>query len=277
MTDRPVPSETLVVAPDAGGFRVYSVARPSECFRVTGTQESAQCTCPEYLKQLGNGPVLPCLHIFAVFPQLAAVANAPAADDGERLAIQAEAQQEGPTPRTNSQPTQMMIKRSVSPDGKIDAVSIEISCVILGRPRHEVVESARRILELQNEIAKGVTRPVAPVPAVALTTTRPSNGPVVAGRDALPAQLLNVGGMDTKWGRRLFIRVQVKDQVLRFFGSPKQLSDAIRASGTNMLGAAAEGVELNLPCRVTLEPSADGRYLNVQQVLPAMSLPNASA
>ncbi len=38
----------------------------------------------------------------------------------------------------------------------------------------------------------------------------------------------------------------------------------------------AEGLEIRLPCRVTTKPSDDGRYVNVERVLPAEERPNGT-
>ena len=87
--------------------------------------------------------------------------------------------------------------------------------------------------------------------------------------------MLTIGGINTKWGRRLYIAVQSNGQTLKFFGSRKQLADAITAAGfPNMAERLDEGKQLNVPCRVVTKPSEDGRYVNVEQVLPAEA-PNA--
>src|SRR5438874_1855368 len=86
---------------------------------------------------------------------------------------------------------------------------------------------------------------------------------------SVPAKMLNIGGMDGKWGRRLFINVQANDQTLKLFGNGKQLAEAIIAAGfSNLAEKIAEGVQLNLPCRVVTKPSTDGRFLNIERILP---------
>src|SRR5439155_4942430 len=90
---------------------------------------------------------------------------------------------------------------------------------------------------------------------------------------SVPARMLNIGGMDGKWGRRLFINVQANDQTMKLFGNSKQLAEAISAAGySNLAEKIAEGVQLNLPCRVVTKPSADGRFLNIERVLPIEAL-----
>ena len=82
--------------------------------------------------------------------------------------------------------------------------------------------------------------------------------------------MLGVGGLDGKWGRRLFLRFDVRGRPLRLFGAPKQLADSIAAAGfPDLAHDVAEGVRLNLPCRVLMKPSNDGRFLDIVKVLPA--------
>jgi hypothetical protein len=80
------------------------------------------------------------------------------------------------------------------------------------------------------------------------------------GNGAVPGQMLNVGAINTKWGRRLFIGIQSNGQTLKFFGTRKQLAEALTAAGyARMAERIDEGMALNVPCRVTTKPSEDGR------------------
>jgi hypothetical protein len=57
---------------------------------------------------------------------------------------------------------------------------------------------------------------------------------------------------------------------LKLFGSEKQLSDAVVAAGfPEAANHLAEGSMLNLPCQVVTKPTQDGRFLNIERVLPA--------
>lgn len=85
--------------------------------------------------------------------------------------------------------------------------------------------------------------------------------------------MVNIGGMDGKWGRRLFINLQANGQSLKLFGNKTQLADAIRNAGfPRMAERIEEGVALRAPCRVITKPSPDGKYVNVERVLP-LSMP----
>ncbi len=74
--------------------------------------------------------------------------------------------------------------------------------------------------------------------------------------------------MDSKWGRRLFINVQVNGKTLKLFGKRDELTAAVVAAGFTGV-QIGEGITLNLPCRVTTKPSPDGKYTNIDKVLPA--------
>ena len=93
--------------------------------------------------------------------------------------------------------------------------------------------------------------------------------PVPASDGSEAAELLHIGGMNGKWGRRLFITVQANGHTLKLFGNRQQLADAIVAAGfPERAQGIAEGVELRLPCRILTAPTADGRFRNITQVLP---------
>jgi hypothetical protein len=76
--------------------------------------------------------------------------------------------------------------------------------------------------------------------------------------------------MDGKYGRRLFLVVQSNGSMLRLYGSPTQLAGAIAAAGyPDHTASVAEGTTFDLPCRIVTKPSPDGRYQNIDRVLPA--------
>jgi hypothetical protein len=81
--------------------------------------------------------------------------------------------------------------------------------------------------------------------------------------------MVSITGLNTKWGRMLFINIEANYDALKLFGSQKQLGDAIIAAGYPQLASHIdEKVELNIPCRITTKQSEDGRHLNVDQVFP---------
>ena len=261
------PAETLIIAKCDEGFRVCSPLTPGKQFVVSGLPESPHCTCPDFVRLGGDG-TWQCGHIQAVLREagLAGVAQtsltpAPVKSRG--------ASESKPTGRKaqggrNGNDATMLLKRSVSPDGRIDSLSVEFSCSVGNVTAQELKQRAEKILALQAEIASGFLN-------------AHGNGNGKAGDNgiivnAAPGQLLAVASMTGKWGRRFFINVLVNGQVLKLFGSEKQLAEAVTAAGfASVADHIAEGMALNLPCRVVTKPSPDGKYINVERVLPAQA------
>jgi hypothetical protein len=84
--------------------------------------------------------------------------------------------------------------------------------------------------------------------------------------------MVGIGGTDGRWGRRLFIGFQANGQNLRLYGNKAQLAEAIRNAGfPRMAERIEEGVALRVPCRVITKPSPDGRFVNIERVLPVQT------
>jgi predicted nucleic acid-binding Zn finger protein len=263
-------TETFVITEAEDGFRVYAPANPSRQYVVGGTPEAPTCTCPDFRFHARNGD-WKCKHILAVLKETGATGDpVPSTDQieaEERRAIQEEGNTRTPPdpPAPTNGIAQMLLKRSVSPDGRIDSLSVELACPVNHAPVREVRDQALRALKLQAEIVENflgangkekepkVTSPVTPVSTV-------------------PADLLEVGGMNTRWGRRLFINVKANGETLKLFGSKTQLEEAVSAAGFSELrDRIVEGVNLAVPCRVTTKTSENGKYRNVDRVFPAES------
>jgi hypothetical protein len=259
------PGETWVISRTEEGFRVYNPADPSKSYVVGGGPDEPTFTCPEFQHQEGDLRAR-CKHIQALLAQLSIESNgANTYDQDERQAIQNENLPEAP--RKNGE-AQMLLKRSVSPDGRIDSLSVEFSCPVGEIPAGDIKSLARTTLQLQAEIVQGF-----------LAGNGRENGhqqpeATNGGNGPLPATMLTIGGINTKWGRRLYIAFQANGNTLKLFGSRKQLADVMVAAGfANLAERIDEGKQLNVACRVVTKPSEDGRYVNVEQVLPAESRP----
>jgi len=119
-------------------------------------------------------------------------------EEEERLAIQnenlppANAMSESP-----KSAAQMLLKRSVSPDGRIDSLSVEFSCSVEHATEREIKAKALNTLKIQSEIVRSFLNGDV---HKAGATSDASNGSV-------PARMLGIAGINTKWGRRLFINV----------------------------------------------------------------------
>jgi SWIM zinc finger len=263
-----VDTETFVISRTDEGFRVYSPAKPTTSYIVTGSVEAPACTCPDFEDHRGDLNFR-CAHILAVLSQFKKQDNPPPETDRhekeERAAIQIE---NGGTkkPAKTRNGCQMVIKRSVSPDGRIDSLSVEFALPVNSMETDTVTAKAAEALRLQSEIVKEF-----------LSDRRNGNGKGNGKENAskpetdnaVLAQMLDIAGMPGKWGRRLFINVQVNGKTLKLFGKRNELSEAIVSAGFPDLAATVEeGKKLNLPCQVITKPSHDGKYLNVERVLP---------
>jgi predicted nucleic acid-binding Zn finger protein len=255
--------DILISAKTNHGFRVYSPTARSQSYVVSGTVQAPICTCPDFQDQ-GNDPDWRCQHILAVLDRLPQGSVDPH-DAEERAAIRDEDRfpemASGVDQRTAI--SQMLIKRSVSPDGRIDSLSVEFDCPVEEQSLEETIVRARKILELQTEIVGQFMR--------RNIQTNSRQGAITMSDDgAAAARMLDVGGLDGKWGRRLFLRFDVRGRPLRLFGARKQLAEYVAAAGfPDVADDVAEGVRLNLPCRVMTKPSDDGRFVNIVKVLPA--------
>ena len=258
----------LVISRTEEGFRVYSPAEPGKSYVVSGSPQAASCTCPDFQYHEGD-PQWRCKHILAILsrlPKLSVAANGPTSKTEEKAAVQNEGQlaEKGTKKASNSRngSSEMLIKRSVSPDGRIDSLSVEFSCSVEKLPVKEIKECAQKTLLLQSEIVESFLN------GNRKANDQPHNNEAEAN-GAQPAQLLDIGGMNGKWGRRLFINVKVNGQTSKLFGNRKQLGEFIAAAGfPSMADHIDEGMPLNLACRVTTKPSEDGRFLNIERVLP---------
>jgi SWIM zinc finger len=261
--------EVFIVTQAENGWRVRSPRNPSQFYLVSPTDTGLTCSCPDFQSHAAEDPGWTCKHMLAVQgreakPSPASAAPAGTYADEERAAIQAEgaprtANVETEKPESEKLPAQMVIKRSVSPDGRIDSVSVEFTTWVTGMTGQLVKNQAQRILKLQNEIVSGFLKSNRPA--------RPSVPQKTNG--AAPARLIDVGSMNGQYGERYYLNVEVNGRRSRFFGTLNQIADAIAMAGRELIAEEIEpGMLLNLPCKALTERSADGRYVNVTRVLP---------
>ena len=265
-TQAPSPSSqtgVLVAFQTEDGIRVYSPDNPRQSYMVTGTVENPQCTCPDF----GQNPEDPsCEHIRAVEAQLPH-GPAPVDPDEEAYAAAERAGLREENPPAVTVPAIMLLKRSVSPDGRIDSLSVEFSCPVDHTLSSAIQEKAEKSLALQAAIIKRFLE----LNGNGHTKGNGHDGGNGNGSDeSIPARLVGIAGMNTRYGWKLFLNVEANGQVLKFFGNRKQLAEAIEAAGyPNLTRNIASGVALNVPCRVITRESDDGRYTNVEQILAA--------
>lgn len=262
-------SETLIISKADEGFRVYSPTNVSKVYLVSGLPEVPTCTCPDF-QHHRTDPEWRCKHVLAVLRRLeesrpAQTISSSAEEEFAREAKEVPEHDAEEPEETERGLPQMVIKRSVSPDGRIDALSVEFSLPVDGNSADMVEAKARGIIELQRRIIGHFTPEGRNTPAGSTQAHEPETP-----SEALPARMVEIGGMDGRWGRRLFITVEANGRRLRVFGSQQQLAEHISAAGfPELTHHITEGTHLDIPCRVTTRPSRDGRYVNVEKVLPA--------
>lgn len=265
--------EHFVLSRTADGCLVYAATDPQHVYLVAGTPDHPTCTCPDARAHQADAAYR-CAHMREAHPAtLLDAASAANENAEERAAIQAEGRHRKPRSNGNGNghipvrsPAQMILKRSISPDGRIDALSVEFTCSVDGLAPDAMLARAESTLGLQAQIVRAFVPPKPP------TNGGEGHGPAdephaQSDSGRVPATLISVGGMDGKWGRRLFLTVQVNGRTAKLFGSPKQLQAALATAGYPD-ASITEGVALNLPCQVVAAPSPDGRYLNIMQVFP---------
>jgi hypothetical protein len=271
----------LIASRVEGGFRVYSTDNPSQQYSVAWDGERLTCTCPDFEFHQAD-PGWRCKHIMAVEPfdnnlpelpepaeDVAEHDDAPAAPAG--AASSGEPPESAPprkrrAPKEPPSPTHMIIKRSVSPDGRIDSVSVEFSTPVLDLQVGEIKERALKTLQLQREIVASFLKLNGHVGQPAAS---PQPTPIERNGDGLPvlARMLDVGKVNGKWGDRLCIVFDMNGNRTRLFGSPKQLAEHIGAAGYRIRpDEITAGLRLNLPCQVVTKPSDDGKYVNIERV-----------
>ncbi len=267
----------LVVSQTEDGYRVYSVNHPSHLYLVRQEGERWTCTCPDFEYHQAD-TTWRCKHILAVAPYKSSQGSDDNLGPANEVVIEASAAPANgnkpprpPKVKSTSPippvPVQMMMKRSVSPDGRIDSVSVEFSLPVSGYSNDEIKQRALSTLELQKEIVGAFLKLNGSKASPALTQA--PQKPATSDGKPVFARLIDIGKVNGKYGERLSLNVQINGRTSRLFGSPKQLAEHIQAAGYEIDPANLEpGLRLNLACRVVTKPSDDGKYLNVEKVLP---------
>ncbi|RJR45234.1 MAG: hypothetical protein C4576_12350 [Desulfobacteraceae bacterium] len=258
---------TFVISKTEEGFRVYSPLQPAQSYTVSGSAESPLCTCIEFQNHIGDLQWR-CVHIEAVLRQLKKSPDPETTSPKGSPQGPSEPSRNGKRNGKGKGPAdaQMILKRSISPDGRIDSLSVEFLCPVGKATEEEIKAKAHSTMQLQNAIAQEFLKENGKGPA-------PSPQPPAVQHVAshpVPARLISIGGMNGQYGRSLFITIQADGQTLRLFGGYKRLRAALADAGYgNLLARIEEGTLLNLPCRVVTKPNGNGRYPAIAQVLPA--------
>src|SRR6266849_497246 len=151
--------DVFVITAAQEGWRVRSARNPSRFYQVSANGTELQCTCPDFQQHAPQDPTWRCKHVLAVQDHQAKTGAAdPQAERElaeERAAVQAEGAPQAQPVNGEPAAAQMLIKRSISPDGRIDSVSIEFSFALAEATVGEIKARALKTLKLQTEIVKG--------------------------------------------------------------------------------------------------------------------------
>jgi hypothetical protein len=253
--------DLFVISESSDGWRVRSARNPARSYVVSDRDDVLACTCPDFATNAPEDPDWLCKHILAVTDYRAKLGatRTNGYDAAEREAIQSERASDVP-PNGEPPAAQMLIKRSISPDGRIDSVSIEFAFALAEHTAGQIKSRALRTLQLQTEIVRDFLKQP--------STPAASNGAgMPRGNGHAFGRLIDVGM--TSDGQRFYLNVQVNGKRARYFGSAEQIAKAIRTAGERVFANQIEaGMRVNLPCRVATEASSDGRYVNVTDILP---------
>ncbi len=272
--------DTLVISKIPDGYRVYSVHQPSRSFIVKNDGGRWTCGCYEYVSRR-NDHTWRCRHILAVAPAARPVPVPEPEPGPEDLPVPtASGDRDEPVP-----PAQMLIKRSVSPDGRIDSVSVEFTLSVQGDSQAVIADKAMRTLTLQKEIvgqflamsAQAGARHAAPTPAA--KPNGHANGKSSVDHDgAVTARMIDLTEVQGRWGPRLCLNFQVNGSRYSLFGSVKQIAEHLAHAGCAYDEQDLQpGLRLNHFCRIVTKPSRDGKYVNVEEVLPENGRTNGRA
>lgn len=211
---------------------------------VTGLPDDPQCSCIPFLE---TGAI--CRHI----------------EEVQKIESRAKPKSLAPAPRASAPPTrEMTLKRSVSPDGRIDSLSIEFSVPIDGFTSEQVLETAVRGLAAQHKVAEVFLARSGQGKPTQESSSRPTPSPSPRG---VPARITEVGETKTRYGLRPVLFFEVAGEKRRMFGKLSDLQAAIRNAGyPEEAKSASPGAKFDLRCRVELERS--GEYENVVRVFP---------
>jgi hypothetical protein len=266
---------------------------------VSGNPDSPACNCPDFENHIGD-PEWRCKHILAVLNQRekrersepsSGIPQTQERPGSEPKASEPVEKKKSRQPRSGQQPL-MTVKRSISPDGRINSVSVEFLNPIGGVSDEEIKQLAEKALRIQSEVVNNFFKKNGSQSPDRQPQEKAANAPNANGKSfdsprppangsdgALPAQLLNIAGMDTRGGWKTFINVQVNGTTTKVFGTKRELGELITAAGfASIADHISQGMMLNLPCRVVTKRSQDGRYLNIERVFPLKPLePNGRA
>jgi len=281
MSERPI--ETIKPGPKPGfkltrTDRGYTVQAGTKTYEVTVEHDGIVCDCNNFQKQQKDGGYY-CSHITAALAQFEAEQSDTTPTKAtiieqidSKVGISSKPNGTAKVPLTfppkqvpaPSNQTHMLIKRSLSVDGRIDSISIEVDFGLLDEDETVVKAQALKSLKLQDSIIKefvAVNQPKEDLP-------EPPQ--VVNPTDTIPEDV--VDAIMTKVGKAqnmsFYITVELPEaKTAKLFGNQKYLSHQIAQVGFSFPPEKiVEGIVLNIPCKVTTV--INGKFINVDRVFP---------
>ncbi len=250
------------------GFCVYEPSDPHTLYLVQGIPEKPSCSCGEFQANRNN-PSFRCEHITAVYGQRASGAQSNAVHQGS--GNNKSGNENGfatPIVYTDEDLSvphpQMQIKRSVSPDGRIDSLSVEFHCPVDLDDAEDVIQQAQQSLHLQAQIMESFRREQPAQQPQSVNHghgNNYSNGTIV--------QLTHIAGRQTKYGWRMYINVRINGQNALLFGTKQKLGEYLNDAGyPEMARDIREGNQLNVQCQAILKQNNNDRYPTIEKLFP---------
>lgn len=269
----------MVVAREAQGFRVYAASNPQAAEYVSGTPQSPTCTCADFRTRAQEWGYR-CTHIQEVYRQANQMPAGPPQVPGANGAPPAQAAARNGQAHGPEIPVQLVLKRSASPDGRIDSLSVEVhQTVALDQNGNIAMQQAVDTLTLENRIIgffRQQGQPQGSGNGYAGNGQAAAGNGYAPGNEAVPADMTHIGGTQTKRGYSLYINVRVNGQEARLFGSADKLAGYISDAGYQPSGFhIVADTPLRLRCRVVLNQRTNSKYPVIDRVLPQGSMAGA--
>ena len=253
-----VVSDTFVIAREGDQFRMYAPGNPAEVSTVRITDKDTICTCTDFIEN-GGDPEFRCKHILA----LQKIPNGPPIPSAVRASSHAPKAETSVSSGNGAR--HMLLKRSVSPDGRIDSLSVEFSLPMGSASDAEMVNRANAALAIQSVIIAGF-----------LGKEKNGNGKdktegIKAG-GLKAARIVAFGFRPTKWGQRAALTFEVEGNRLTVFGSRERIREVLTFAGYPAIGKdLSTPFDTSLDCQVTVKKTEDGKYTNIDRIFPRAS------
>lgn len=174
----------------------------------------------------------------------------------------------GPFPEQHA--ARMLVTRSLSTDGTLDAVSIKLELELDDLTMPEMKTLGLNALKLETEIIEtffGADVSLSHPQDFATGYPLEDDDFGADAGAAVPARLLDIGKTQNN---AYFVNVRVGAQTAKLFGSTRKLVRQLARAGLDLSPETiSEKLALNFACRAITKPSTNGRYLQVVALFPA--------